>query len=93
MVSVELSDARSDEQVRFRALDNSASRIRVGRDPAHVRGVGLVDHIGASPVLQISVRSDSASASSMSTPKYRTVLSIFVWPSRICTARKFPVCL
>jgi hypothetical protein len=21
------------------------------------------------------------------------VLSIFVWPSRICTARRFPVCL
>ena len=40
-----------------------------------------------------SVPSASASASSTSTPRYRTVLSIFVWPSRICTARRLPVCL
>jgi hypothetical protein len=38
-----------------------------------------------------SVPSASASASSMSTPRHRTVLSIFVWPSRICTARRLPV--
>jgi hypothetical protein len=25
--------------------------------------------------------------------QYRTVLSIVVWPSKICTARRFPVCL
>ena len=46
-----------------------------------------------SPEVQISVPSARASASSMSTPRYRTVLSIFVWPSRICTARRLPVCL
>ena len=32
-----------------------------------------------------------ASASSTSIPRYRTVLSIFVWPRRSWTARKFPV--
>ena len=40
-----------------------------------------------------SVPSAIASASSTSTPRYRTVLSIFVCPSRICTARRLPVCL
>jgi hypothetical protein len=43
--------------------------------------------------LYTSVPSASANASSTSTPRYRTVLSIFVCPSKICTARKFPVCL
>ena len=37
--------------------------------------------------------SNRSSASSTSIPRYRTVLSIFVWPSRIWTARRFPVCL
>lgn len=32
---------------------------------------------------QTSVRSASSNASSMSTPKYRTVLSILAWPRRI----------
>jgi hypothetical protein len=35
-----------------------------------------------------SVPSARASVSSMSTSRYRTVLSIFVWPSNICTARR-----
>src|SRR5258708_32697204 len=30
-------------------------------------------------------------ASSTSIPRYRTVLSSFVWPRRSCTARRFPV--
>lgn len=43
------------------------------------------------PVGQISTASEIASASSSSTPKYRTVLSILVWPSKSCTARRLPV--
>ena len=41
--------------------------------------------------VQISTCSEIAKASSMSMPKYRTVLSILVWPSKSCTARKLPV--
>ena len=43
------------------------------------------------PSAQISVPSVRVRASSTSTPRYLTVLSILVWPSRIWTARKFPV--
>ena len=43
------------------------------------------------PRLQISTASAIAKASSSSTPRYRTVLSILVWPKRSCTARRFPV--
>ena len=39
----------------------------------------------------ISVFSEISSASSTSIPKYRTVLSNFVWPSNSCTARRFLV--
>ena len=42
---------------------------------------------------QISVPSARVRASSTSTPRYLTVLSIFVCPSRIWTARRFPVAL
>lgn len=42
---------------------------------------------------QISVASDSERASSTSTPRYRTVFSILLWPSRIWIARKLPVAL
>lgn len=40
---------------------------------------------------QTSVCSAISRASSTSIPKYRTVLSILVWPSRSCTARRFLV--
>jgi hypothetical protein len=36
-----------------------------------------------------SVCSEISSASSTSMPRYRTVLSSFVWPSSNCTARRF----
>ena len=39
----------------------------------------------------ISMSSAIASASSSSMPRYRTVLSIFVWPRRSCTALRLPV--
>ena len=42
---------------------------------------------------QTSVASAKVSASSASTPRYLTVVSIFECPSRICTARRLPVCL
>jgi hypothetical protein len=42
---------------------------------------------------QTSVCSASSSASSTSTPRYRTVLSSFVCPSSNCTARRFFVLL
>ena len=40
---------------------------------------------------QRSTRSAMESASSTSMPRYLTVLSIFVWPSNSCTARRLPV--
>jgi hypothetical protein len=40
---------------------------------------------------QISIRSAMLSASSSSTPRYRTVLSTLVCPRRSCTARRLPV--
>lgn len=40
-----------------------------------------------------SIPSDSVSASSRSTPRYLTVLSILVWPSSSWTARRLPVFL
>lgn len=45
------------------------------------------------PSFQISMASAIARASSSSTPRYRTVLSILVCPSRSWTARKLPVFL
>ena len=42
---------------------------------------------------QISTPSEMARASSSPTPRYRTVLSILVWPSKSWTALKFPVFL
>ena len=48
---------------------------------------------GGAAARQTSVCSASSSASSTSTPRYRTVFSILVWPRRICTARRLPVAL
>ncbi len=45
------------------------------------------------PSYQISTASEIARATSSSTPRYRTVLSILVWPSKSCTARRLPVFL
>jgi hypothetical protein len=44
-------------------------------------------------IAQISVPSARVRASSTSTPRYLTVFSILVWPSRIWTARRLPVAL
>lgn len=42
-------------------------------------------------MLQTSIFSAMSSASSISTPRCRTVLAIFGWPSKSCTALRFPV--
>jgi len=47
--------------------------------------------LGSAQLVHRSTCSAIASASSSSTPKYLAVLSIFVWPSRSCTARRLPV--
>ena len=46
-----------------------------------------------SPESESSMESEIASASSSSTPKYLTVLSILVWPNINRTARQLPVFL
>ena len=53
--------------------------------------VSGAEHGSSTPVVQTSTFSAISSASSISTPRYRTVLSIFVWPRSSCTARRFPV--
>ncbi len=45
----------------------------------------------AGRLIQSSICSEMVSASSTSTPRYWTVLSILAWPRRIWTARRFPV--
>jgi hypothetical protein len=52
---------------------------------------GRAEHVRSALVIQTSTCSAIASASSTSMPRYRTVLSILVWPSKSWTARKFPV--
>ncbi len=42
-------------------------------------------------LVQSSICSEMVSASSTSTPRYWTVLSILAWPRRIWTARRLPV--
>ena len=61
-------------------------------EPANVRSwpVSAPSNLEAL-VHHISVCSAISSASSTSTPRYRTVLSSFVWPNRSCTARRLRV--
>jgi hypothetical protein len=74
------------------------SRVNLPRAAVHESAVGpnLPTLVGQSMsalpgVLQTSTCSAIARASSTSMPRYLTVLSILVWPSRSCTARKFAV--
>src|SRR6516225_10628436 len=48
-------------------------------------------NVRSARILQTSTCSAMASASSTSIPRYRTVLSIFLWPSKSWTARRLPV--
>jgi hypothetical protein len=49
------------------------------------------EHVGSARVFQTSTCSAIECASSTSMPRYLTVLSILVCPSKSCTARKLPV--
>ena len=49
------------------------------------------EHVRSARVVQTSICSAIAKASSTSMPRYLTVLSILVWPRRSWTARRFPV--
>jgi hypothetical protein len=49
------------------------------------------EHVRSARVLQTSTCSAIAIASSTSIPRYLTVLSILVWPSKSWTARRLPV--
>jgi len=48
---------------------------------------GRAEHVCSAQVFQTSTCSAIARASSTSIPRYLTVLSILVWPSKSCTAR------
>ena len=50
-----------------------------------------VEHDSSTRVFQTSIFSAISRASSTSTPRYRTVLSILWWPRSNCAARRFPV--
>jgi len=60
---------------------------------AHYRWNGESGPRWFHPSFQTSICSAMVNASSTSTPRYRTVLSILVWPSRSWTARRLPVFL
>jgi hypothetical protein len=84
--------------VRFQEVGRTQRMTEKGafRSEVPVRGLGTgrpsrAAGAGRRSGDQISVASDRVRASSASTPRYRTVLSSLVWPSRICTARKLPV--
>src|ERR1700686_94502 len=68
-----------------------------GLTPVHGRfwhkpdGGGRAEHVRSARVHQTSTCSAIAKASSTSMPRYLTVLSILVWPSRSWTALSFPV--
>src|SRR5262249_23201653 len=49
------------------------------------------ERVRSARVVQTSTFSAISRASSTSTPRYRTVLSIFEWPNKSCTARRLPV--
>src|SRR6266446_2864272 len=53
--------------------------------------VGRAEHVRSARVIQTSTCSAMVRASSTSIPRYLTVLSILVWPSRSCTALKLPM--
>ena len=52
---------------------------------------GRAEHGSSAQVPQTSIFSAISMASSISIPRYRTVLSIFEWPNKSCTARRLPV--
>jgi hypothetical protein len=65
-----------------------ASNVPFWPEPAEV---DWAEHVRSARVFQTSTCSAIESASSTSMPRYLTVLSILVWPSKTCTARRLPV--
>jgi hypothetical protein len=67
------------------------------QDGMRLSGIGTptlgrrAEHGSPARVLQTSIFSAISIASSISMPRYRTVLSIFVCPSKSWTARRLPV--
>ena len=53
--------------------------------------IARAEQVRSAQVDQTSTCSAIERASSTSMPRYLTVLSILVWPSKSCTARRFPV--
>lgn len=91
------------EEVRYTRLNATTRTSAIRRLEAANHPIS-VDHAILTPpqsgrpnrsvdrlLCQISVRSANSKASSRSTPRYRTVFSILVWPSRIWIARILPV--
>ena len=92
----------ADVPVELILLDGGNDRFQVMPIHGGVTGNGgwqtqfrlwLLANARSQSRIQISVPSAKVKASSTSTPRYLTVLSIFVWPSKIWTARRFPVAL
>ena len=94
-----------DQSTTLRVVPSStgASRLRGARSKSEVV-LGSVhfrlsprnrhcraEHIRSARVFQTSTCSAIARASSTSMPRYLTVLSILVWPSKSWTALRFPV--
>jgi hypothetical protein len=76
------------------AIGGSAHILRtpqIGRKWPKSADVGRAEHVCSARVFQTSTCSAIARASSTSMPRYLTVLSILVWPSKSCTARRLPV--
>ena len=66
---------------------------RFGRDRVKRKSCATnrAERTGSARLDHRSTCSAMARASSTSMPRYRTVLSILVWPSKSCTARRLPV--
>ena len=65
---------------------------RPGRAGKTIPTVRLGQSVASSAQdFQTSIVSAISIASSISIPRYRTVLSILLWPSKSCTARRLPV--
>jgi hypothetical protein len=88
---------RSRQQCLISGNGNATPNVRIVG--ALLRGSISIFQVVHGPTLrraahyQISVCSANSKASSISTPRYRTVFSILVWPSRIWIARRLPVAL
>ena len=101
---VRLAELTKDLQLRDWLLTTArewmataeTKRSRAGIVIFSIGGLAVTRPFGQSYIalpeqFQMSTCSAMASASSTSIPRYLTVLSILVWPSNSCTARRLPV--